>query len=146
MAERGAKPAPLPEVTSLVNGVGGLRLAADAVLDLWRREEGPDGGERTAARQELLAVTELERGWYEELARRLLDGRRPPEPLSHDVAADGRLLVAVRHDLSGEDGRASATAVRMIWTGDHLDALRRLQSVIVGAGDPLLSPAFQSNE
>jgi hypothetical protein len=25
-----------------------------------------------------------------------------------------------------------ATAVRMIWTGDHLDAVRRLQRFIVG--------------
>jgi uncharacterized membrane protein YccC len=146
MAERSAKPAPLAEVTRLVNGVGGLRLAADAVLDLWRREEEPGGGERTAARRELLAVSELERDWYEELARRLLEGRRAPEPLPHDAAADGRLFDAVRQDLSGEDGRGSATAVRMIWTGDHLDAVRRLQSVIVSASDPLLSPAFQSDE
>jgi uncharacterized membrane protein YccC len=135
MAERGAKPSSLAEVTSLVNGVGGLRLAADAVLDLWRREEGPDGGERTVARQELLAVSELEREWYEELARRLREGRRPPEPLTQDTAAEGRLVDAVRQDLSGEDGRASATAVRMIWTGDHLDAVRRLQGVIVGAAE-----------
>jgi hypothetical protein len=98
------------------------------------------------ARQELLAVSGLERDWYEELARRLLDGRPAPEPLGHDVAADGRLFDAVRQDLSGEDGRASATAVRMIWTGDHLDAVRRLQRVIVGASDPLLSTAFQFHE
>ena len=55
----------------------------------------------------------------------------PPEPLAHDKAADGRLIEAVRHDLLGDDGNASATAVRMIWTGDHLDAVRRLQAVIV---------------
>ena len=40
LAERGAKPVPLAEVTSLVTGVGGLRLAADAVLDLWQRDDG----------------------------------------------------------------------------------------------------------
>jgi hypothetical protein len=32
LAERGAKPVPLAEVTSLVTGVVGLRLAGDAVL------------------------------------------------------------------------------------------------------------------
>jgi hypothetical protein len=37
LAERGAKPIPLAEVTRLVTGVAGLRLAADAVLDLDRR-------------------------------------------------------------------------------------------------------------
>ena len=35
LAERGAKPAPLAEITGLVTGVTGVRLAADAVLDLW---------------------------------------------------------------------------------------------------------------
>jgi hypothetical protein len=29
------------------------------------------------------------------------------------------------------DGRPTATAVRTIWTGDHLDAARRLQEAIV---------------
>jgi hypothetical protein len=42
-----------------------------------------------------------------------------------------RLLRAVRRDLGGEDGRASNTAVRMIWTSDHLDAARRLQASLV---------------
>ncbi len=40
LAERGAKPVPLAEVTTLLGGAGGLRIAADAVLDLWRREDG----------------------------------------------------------------------------------------------------------
>jgi len=38
----------------------------------------------------------------------------------------------VSRDLRREDGRASATAARMIWTGDHLDAARRLQEQLVG--------------
>jgi hypothetical protein len=46
----------------------------------------------------------------------------------------------VRHDLRGEDGNASATAVRMIWTGDHLDALRRLQRVIVDSAQTASVP------
>ena len=32
-----------------------------------------------------------------------------------------------------EDGHASATAVRIIWTGDHVDAARRLQATLVVA-------------
>ena len=43
LAERGAKPATLAEVSSLVTGVVGLRLAGDAVLDLWRATSGDDG-------------------------------------------------------------------------------------------------------
>jgi uncharacterized membrane protein YccC len=131
LAERGEKPLPLAEMTSLVSGVGGLRLAADAVLDIWQREDGSARGDRSAARGELLRSSELVKRWYEDLAASLLDGRRPREPMTHDRVADGRLLDAVRRDLQGDDGKASATAVRMIWTGDHLDAVRRLQRLIV---------------
>jgi hypothetical protein len=49
----------------------------------------------------------------------------------HDDQADARLVGAVSHDLRDEDGRATATGVRMIWTGDHLDATRRLQGTLV---------------
>jgi hypothetical protein len=130
LAERGSKPVPLAEVTSLVTGVAGIRLAADAVMDLWQRDDGTAIGDRAAARQELLAGSRLITTWYGDLANSLLDGRQPAEPLAHDKVADGRLVEAVRHDLRGDDGRASATAVRMIWTGDHLDAVRRLQAIV----------------
>jgi uncharacterized membrane protein YccC len=131
LAERGAKPLPLAEVTRLVTGVAGLRLAADAVLDLWERDEVRADGDRAAARAELLRNSELIKAWYDDLAESL-DGHRPvPEPLDRDRAADERLLSAVRHDLSGQDGQAGGTAVRMIWTGDHLDAARRLQASLV---------------
>jgi uncharacterized membrane protein YccC len=131
LAERGAKPAPLADVTTLLSGASGLRIAADAVLDLWEREDGSPSGDRTAAREEILRTTRLVEGWYEDLASSLLDGGALREPLGHDSAADGRLVEAVRNDLRAEDGAATGTAVRMIWTGDHLDAARRLQAIIV---------------
>ncbi len=131
LAERGSKPAPLAEISGLVSGVGGLRLAADAVLDLWEREDGTVPGDRAAAREELLKSSALVEGWYDNLAARLADGRPPNPPLAHDEVADGRLVAAVANDLRAADGKASATAVRMVWTGDHLDAVRRLQEVIV---------------
>jgi uncharacterized membrane protein YccC len=139
--ERGAKPLALAAMTRLLTGVGGLRLAADAVLDLWRREDGSAArGDRTAAREQLLQSSELVKRWYDELAQSLLTGRVPPQPLPHDRLADGRLLDAVRHDLSEQDGRVSATAVRMIWTGEHLDAVRRLQQVIVDSAQTASVP------
>jgi uncharacterized membrane protein YccC len=144
-AERGAKPLALAEMASLLTGVGGLRLAGDAILDLWRREsgsevDGPAAQDRAAARRQLLAMSEQTRRWYDDLANSLLSGQAPPEPLHHDRLADGRLIDAVRHDLGGADGRASATAVRMIWTGDHLDAARRLQRMIVGPAQAASAP------
>jgi hypothetical protein len=71
----------------------------------------------------------------------MITGGELPQPLAHDKAADGRLVRAVRRDLLGDDGRVSATAVRMIWTGDHLDVVCRQQAAIISperatAGQP----------
>jgi uncharacterized membrane protein YccC len=132
LAERGSKPVPLAEVSSLVTGVAGLRLAADAVLDLWRRDDGTASGDRATARRELLTTTATVGDWYVGLADSLTGRGDVPAPLAPDEAADGRLIAAVRNDLRGVDGHASATAVRIIWTGDHVDAARRLQGGLVG--------------
>ena len=141
LAERGAKRFPLADVAGLVTGVAGLRLEADAVVDLWRGDDGQAGGDEAAARQEILAIAERVAGWYDGLATTIITGGELSQPLAHDKAADGRLVRAVRRDLLGDDGRASATAVRMIWTGDHLDVVRRLQAAIISparatAGQP----------
>jgi hypothetical protein len=133
LSERGAKPLWLARVTNFITGVSGLRLAGDAVLDLWQRDDGTRTGERADARGELLHTSEKVKRWYEDLASSLLDEAPTPVPLPHEAAADERLVNAVRHDLHGEDGQLNGTAVRMIWTGDHLDAMRRLQEVIVGS-------------
>jgi hypothetical protein len=131
LAERGAKQVPLADVAGLVTGVAGLRLEADAVLDLWRAGRGQAGGDAAAARQQILSTAERVTGWYDGLATTLITGGELPQPLAADKAADGRLVRAVRRDLLDDDGKASATAIRMIWTGDHLDVVRRLQAAII---------------
>ena len=131
LIERGAKRVSLAEVSSLVSGVAGLRLAGDAVLDLWRRDEGAPG-DRSAARAELGSRAHAVTAWYEQLALSLEGSGEVPEPLAPDGLADDRLLETLARDLGDHDGRAGATAVRMIWTGDHIDAARRLQQTIAG--------------
>jgi hypothetical protein len=42
----------------------------------------------------------------------------------------GLRVEAVRRDLLNNDDKASATAIRVIWAGDHLDVVRRLQAAI----------------
>ena len=122
---------PLADVAGLVTGVAGLRLEADAVLDLWRGDDAPAGRDAAAVRHEILGTAERVTGWYDALATTMITGGELPQPLAHDTAANGRLIRAERHDLLGDDSRASATAVRMIWTSDHLDVVRRLQAAII---------------
>jgi uncharacterized membrane protein YccC len=141
LAERGTKRIPLADVAGLVTGVAGLRLEADAILDLWQGGDGQAGGNVAAARHEILGTAERVTGWYQGLAATMITGGELPPPLAHDKAADGRLVRAVRRDLLGDDGRASATAVRMIWTGDHLDVVRRLQAAIISPARATGQPA-----
>ncbi len=129
LTERGSKPVPLAEVTSLVTGVAGVRLAADAVLDLWDSDDRR--GDRSTARRELLGAATHLTGWYDQFASSLAGVEAVPDPLVPDQVADGRLVDAVAHDLRGTDGHATATGVKVIWTGDHLDAVRRLQETLV---------------
>ncbi len=131
LAERGTKAVPLAKVTRLITGVAALRLAADAVLDLWDREDGTSEGDRTTSRQLLLKTGESVQGWYDSLGESLSSGAALPEPQGHDHAANDQLIGALRRDLRGADGMAGGTAVRLIWTADHLDAARRLQASIV---------------
>ncbi len=130
LTERGAKRVPLAEVSALVTGVAGVRLAADAVLELWDGS-GVPGGEREAARRELLAAVERINGWYDRFAASLVGAAAVPDPQPPDGDASGRLVEAVAADLHDGDGHATATGVRVIWTGDHLDAVRRLQEGLV---------------
>lgn len=134
LVERGAKHAPLSEVTTLVTGVAGLRLAADAVIDLWDGDghSRTDDGNRAAASHELLEAAGHLAAWYGLFAASLTRAATVPDPLVEDGATGGRLVAAVATDLLDGDGHATATGVRIIWTGDHLDAVRRLQSTLVG--------------
>jgi uncharacterized membrane protein YccC len=135
LSERGAKPLLVPDATSLVTGVVGVRLAADAVLDLWRDHAALDG-DRTAAGTELVQRSEQLESWYRALAETLRSGGSAPRPEDEDPVADSRLVRALRRDLTAADGRPTSTAVRMIWTGDHLDAVRRLEASLAGAAGP----------
>ncbi|PYC80259.1 FUSC family protein [Streptomyces tateyamensis] len=168
LAERGAKPLSLADTTTLVTGVVGLRLAADAVVSLWQHParptatdgEGVGGAERSAecgadcravgvtgpgAERGAFSETETEAhraiqgattrvtAWYRGLAR-TLDGRSPlPSPVELHPEAAARLVGSVRSELTDPQGRATPTAVRLIWTRDHVDVARRLQPSLAAA-------------
>jgi hypothetical protein len=139
LAERGAKRVPLADVTTLVTGVVGVRLAADAVLDLWDGDggAGADVGaatsylQRAGARRELLETAGGLTAWFDRFAASLAGAADVPEAMVVDAEADRRLVETVAGDLRDGDGQSTATGVRVIWTGDHLDAVRRLQETLV---------------
>jgi hypothetical protein len=143
LAERGAKRVPLAEVTTLVTGVAGVRLAADAVLDLWDTGNGAPvvDSQRAGARRELLQTAGGLTAWYDRFAASLAGAADVPDPMSGDADADSRLVETVASDLRDGDGHATATGVRVIWTGDHLDAVRRLQESLVGPAKAAMAEA-----
>jgi uncharacterized membrane protein YccC len=106
LAERGEKRLAMADVAGLLSGVVGLRLAGDAVLDLWKA----DGAAGRCSPQLLEASDELTR-WYGDFAASLTGRGTVPAPLDDLPAVDGD--------------------ERVIWTGDHLDAARRLQESLV---------------
>jgi hypothetical protein len=130
IAERGRKAMPLADLATLVGSVSLLRLTADAVIDLWERDERALGGDRVAARRELRGASASLGEWYERVSRALAGRGAAPDRLSGNGEADARLIEIVRRDLRDDDGQAAATAVKLIWTADHIDAARRLQDEI----------------
>lgn len=132
LAERGTKHLPLADVTALLTGVVILRLSADAVVDLWVRDDGASARDRSAAGDEVLASGTQVADWYEALGRALAGSGDVPGELAPDGAAGGRLIDAVHDDLSGEDGQRTVAAIKLIWTADHVDVARRLQAAIIG--------------
>lgn len=130
LAERGTKQLPLPGVTALINAVVVLRFTADAVLRLWKGADRAPAEDHTAAGKEILHSGGAVLDWYEKTARALVGRGTVPEPLDTPVTAE-RLIEAVRRDLTAADRHGTATAVRTIWTADHIDVVQRLQAAIL---------------
>lgn len=131
LGERGSKRRPLAEVSASVNGVAGVRLASDAILDLWRGQEAANADRAGAHRALDDSIARLD-DRYTRLAVRLLARETPPPPEPPAASARSRLADAVERDLGDDHGNVTATAVRIVWTVDYLDVVRRLEAVIVG--------------
>lgn len=129
LTERGSKRRPLSEVSATVTGVAGVRLAADAIVELWRGQ-APAEGDHASTRLALTEPVERLEHWYATLARQLVARESLPEPEPADPSGDDELAAAVRDDLGGPPDTL-ATAVRIIWTADYLQVVRRLERAIV---------------
>ncbi|WP_037605966.1 FUSC family protein [Streptacidiphilus rugosus] len=142
LAERGAKPLSLADTTTLVTGVVGLRLAADAVVSLWREcGRTRTKADQTEAHLAILRTADRVTDWYRGLAASLDRHTPVPPPVALRPESAARLVESVRTDLVDGEGQATATAVRIIWTGDHVDVARRLQPGLLAAAAPAAGPA-----
>jgi hypothetical protein len=136
LAEQGPKRLGLARTSMLVTGPLVLRLAADAILELWA-DSGVPSQSRVAASRELLARAQDVQAWYGAFGRALVatgsgaGAGAIPDPDPPSPLADQRLLAAIDRDLRSADGATTVTAVQIAWTGDHLDAARRLQYALV---------------
>jgi len=133
LTERGSKQRPLAEVSALITGVAGVRLAADAIVELWRGQAAGDG-DRSAAREALDGRVERLVSWYGGLTTALVAREELPGPAGSDPSANGVLAAAVLGEAG--DMTPTATAVRIIWTADYLEVVRRLEAAIVAPGAP----------
>jgi uncharacterized membrane protein YccC len=131
LAERSSKPVPLPEVAALITGAANLRQTGDAVLALWQNDDRRTNGDQSSARDELSYEVTLLRRWYESFGAALVGDGAVPSAAPKNETADRHLLEAVRDDLRSADGPAAATAVRLVWTRDYLEATRRDQQTLV---------------
>jgi Fusaric acid resistance protein-like len=129
LAERGTKHVPQADVTTLINGGVVLRVTADAVLRLWSGETPSAPGDRTAGGAEILREIASVVDWYEKTAQALAGTGTVPGRLGGQRHTCS-LVEAVHRDLSVANGPGTATVVRMIWTAEHIGAVRRLQKEI----------------
>lgn len=129
LCERASKPVPVTAIARLVSGVTALRVNGGALIELWR--SGDAVAPRTAtAGEELRLASRRLRDWYGELARGIAGPAPVPEPLPGDDAGAARLVDSLHRHL-GDPAPDGAAVVHLIWTADHLDALRRLQVLLV---------------
>jgi uncharacterized membrane protein YccC len=132
LAERGNKRLSLAQVTSLLTGVAGLRLTAEAVSDLWAGA-GSARIDTPRAQLELIVTTERVTNWFAAMAQAMTGAGTVPRAFPHDGAAASRLVEALTQDLESApapDAFVKAQTVRLGWTCDHVDAARRLQDLV----------------
>jgi hypothetical protein len=131
LTDRGAKPAPLADITALVSGVAILRLSADDVIDLWEPDHRDDDSWR-AARDRLSALAASVRQWYDDFADRF-EASATFRGWSTQVVGDKEVTAAVHDELVNSAQPDLTSALRILWTADHLNVAQRLESTLVDA-------------
>ena len=133
LAERGHKQLTLAQVASLLTGVAGLRLTAEAITDLWGGGTEPARVDVPRAQLEVIVLTERVTNWFAAMAHAISGSGTVPRASPHDGADGRRLVGALGEDLrsvAASDASVKAHTVRLVWTSDHVDNARRLQQLV----------------
>ncbi|MCX5414249.1 FUSC family protein [Streptomyces sp. NBC_00059] len=132
LAERGTKKIALADITALMTAVTVLRLTADAVVELWDQDDLAQAVDHRAARAEILRGGLLVCSWYREAARALSGYGEVPPMTPRDKSANEQMGEVGRRELVEDQVWSTSTAIRLIWTADHIAVARQLQGSVAG--------------
>jgi uncharacterized membrane protein YccC len=126
LAERSATPYNVEDVAALVGGANRVRRAAQSLAELGRMAEPNTQVERCA--RNLDGELQAFHAWYTSLGSALVERRRVPPPHVRDTEGGGRLLACVRDAARDRDRATVNAALVLLWSSQHLDNLRRLET------------------
>jgi uncharacterized membrane protein YccC len=126
LAERSATPYNVEDVAALVGGANRVRRAAQSLAELGRMADPNTQVERCA--RNLDGELQAFHAWYTSLGSALVERRRVPPPHARDTEGGGRLLACVRDAARDRDRATVNAALVLLWSSQHLDNLRRLET------------------
>jgi uncharacterized membrane protein YccC len=125
LTERAARPQSANDVVPLVAGAARVRRAASSLSTL--AEMSDRRGRLGSCGANLDGEANAVRAWYVTLGDALVHDTSVPPPHAPDTDGRRRLVECVREALATGDKSKMRPALDLIWAGEHLDALRRLE-------------------
>jgi uncharacterized membrane protein YccC len=125
LTERAARPSSASDVVPLLAGAARVRRAAGSLSTLAQMSDRH--GRLGECGANLDGEANAVRAWYVTLGDALIHDTSVPPPHAPDNDGRRRLVECVREALATGDKAKIRPALDLIWAGEHLDALRRLE-------------------
>ena len=144
LGERSAKRMDVESVATLVAGAKRVQRTALSLRALTRTTDGAVLGDGCA--RSLDGEVEALHRWYTSFGDALVGGSPPPPQHERDARGRRRALECARQAVSGDDRARIGPGLGLLWAGQYLDNLWRLEAHLVqpaaeasqlpGSGDP----------